>query len=147
MARAPVSSHRNLETGAVIEVRPAEDVPSPQDDRESWPWITLCVDHDTIRYHRTWADASVAMRRPLFSCTTCYWLQRGEMSLKNDYAAALGGLYATTPKAVLAAVAVSALTAQGEYLDEARKRIVEEWRFLHDMGIIPAPPPPTQAAS
>lgn len=71
MDRAPVSSHRNPETGAVIEVRPAEDVPSSRNDRDSWPWITLCVDHDMVRYHKTWADASVAMRRPLFSCAAC----------------------------------------------------------------------------
>jgi len=69
------------------------------------------------------------------------------MGLKNDYTVALGGLYATTPKAVFAALAVSALTAHGEYLDEAWKKIVEEWSFLHDMGIIPAPPPSTYETS
>jgi hypothetical protein len=66
----------------------------------------------------------------------------------NEYAAALGGLYATTPKAVFAAVAVSVLTGCRDDLDEARELMVKEWRLLHGLGIIPqAPPPPTQATS
>ena len=149
MAQDPVSSHRNRETGAVIEVWRAEDLPGSRDTGESKPWITLCVDHGETRYHATRGQAAVAARRPFLSCGECFLQQLGEgrvMSPMNEYVAALGGLYATTPKAVFAAVAVSVLTGCRDDLDEARELMVKEWRLLHGLGIIPqAPPPPTQA--
>ena len=148
MAREAVSSCRSPETGAVVEVWRTEDVPGSRGNRESWPWITLCVDHGDIRYHKTRGDAGVAMRRPNLSCRTCHRLQLEDsqvMSPLNEYAAALGGLYARIPKAVFAAVAVSVLTGCEDDLGEARELIVKEWRLLHGLGIIPqAPPPPTR---
>ena len=148
MARKALSNSRNRETGALIEVWPASDVPGSRDNRESWPWITRCVDHGEIRYHKTRGDASMASRRPLLSCRACYRLQLGDgqvMGPMNEYALALGGLYATTPKVVFAAVAVSVLTGCGDDLEEARELMVKEWRLLHGLGIIQqAPPPPTR---
>jgi len=148
MAQEPVSSHLNRDTGAVIEVWRAEDLPGSRDTREIRPWVTLCVEHGETRYHATRGMASVAARRPLWSCSQCFWLQLGEVrvtSPMNEYAAALGGLYATTPKAVFAAVAVSVLTGCRDDLEEARELMVKEWRLLHGLGIIPqAPPPPRE---
>ena len=51
----------------------------------------------------------------------------------NEYAQALGapwGLYGDAPKAVLAAIAVSALTAGGDFLAEAESRVLREWWAL-----------------
>jgi hypothetical protein len=45
------------------------------------------------------------------------------------------------PKAVWAALAISALTCGGDYLEEATKRIVEEWTILNQNGIIKQAPP------
>lgn len=58
----------------------------------------------------------------------------------NNYALTLGDLYARTPKAVFAAIAVSALTSGGDYISEARARLLEEWKILHDNGIVPQKP-------
>ena len=58
----------------------------------------------------------------------------------NEYADALGDLFDLTPKAVLAAVAVSALTHGGEHLSVARQRVLDEWRTLHANGIVPQRP-------
>jgi uncharacterized membrane protein len=57
--------------------------------------------------------------------------------LGNEYAEELGALFADVPKAVLAAIAVSALTLGGDYLDEAQQRLVTEWSALHTAGIVP----------
>ena len=66
--------------------------------------------------------------------------------LLNGYVDPLGSLYADIPKAVFAAIAVSALTVGGDYLDEAQQRVLQEWWALHDAGIVPqkpsAPRPP-----
>ena len=66
----------------------------------------------------------------------------------NEYADALGPhFYDATPKAVFAAVAVSALTrADGLALDqcthtELRAAVLREWVVLHQNGIIPQKPP------
>lgn len=71
------------------------------------------------------------------------------MNLKNhnnDYARALlergeNDLFTDCPKAVCAAIAVSALTCGGEYLEKARSRFALEWKRLHDAGIVPQKPP------
>jgi len=59
----------------------------------------------------------------------------------NEYAATLGAMYADTPKAVFAAIAVSALTSGGDQLKQGKYRIAQEWRTLHDNGIVPQPLP------
>ena len=59
----------------------------------------------------------------------------------NDYAAVIDRIYADTPKAVLAAIAVSALTQGGDFLDEALPRLLREWDTLHANGIVPQPVP------
>ena len=62
------------------------------------------------------------------------------IKITNGYADCLGELYAKTPKAVFAAVAVSTLTMGGDYLDEAKERLLNEWRILHENGIVPQKP-------
>lgn len=59
----------------------------------------------------------------------------------NEYAAALGDLFDRTPKAVLAAIAVSVCTQGGDFLDEAAGRLLHEWDVLHANGIVPQKPP------
>lgn len=59
----------------------------------------------------------------------------------NEYSLALGRLYADAPKSVLAAVAVSLATVGGDYLEEAEQRVLDEWRVLHENGIVPQRPP------
>ncbi len=59
----------------------------------------------------------------------------------NAYADRLGEWYDEIPKAVLAAIAVSALTAGGEQLVLARERVRAEWQTLYDNGIVPQRPP------
>lgn len=67
------------------------------------------------------------------------------MKTGNEYAGALGKLYARTPKAVFAAVAYSfANWACGEEAvnrDEQVARFVAEWQALYDNGIVPQAPP------
>ena len=60
---------------------------------------------------------------------------------RNAYSRTLGGLYDRIPKAVLAAIAVSFATQGGDFLDEAEKRVLEEWTILHQNGIVPQKPP------
>jgi hypothetical protein len=62
--------------------------------------------------------------------------------LHNEYAAEVGGdVFEKCPKAVFAAIAVSALTLGGDYLEETRQRVIAEWWALHDNGIVPQKPP------
>lgn len=63
------------------------------------------------------------------------------MKMLNEYTAALGDLYEKAPKAVLAAIAVSGMTTGGDYLEEARERVLAEWWILFDNGIVPQQPP------
>ena len=51
------------------------------------------------------------------------------------------GLYQVCPKAVLAAIAVSALTVGGDYLDAGGRRVLKEWWVLYHNGIVPQRPP------
>jgi len=53
----------------------------------------------------------------------------------NDYSRALS-FYDQAPKAVLAAIAVSALTCGGDSLEEASDRVAEEWWCLYEAGIV-----------
>ena len=57
----------------------------------------------------------------------------------NPYATTLHAqdLYASIPKAVLGAIAVSLATCGGDYLEHARERVVREWHVLHLNGIVP----------
>lgn len=63
------------------------------------------------------------------------------MHLKNQsnaYVEALdSGVFDTIPKAVWAAIAVSALTAGGDRLDVATKAVMREWGILNKNGIVP----------
>lgn len=64
-----------------------------------------------------------------------------ENKLSNEYALAVGGeLYEEIPKAVWAAIAVSALTYGGDQLEDAAPRVAREWKALHDAGIVPQRP-------
>ena len=63
------------------------------------------------------------------------------MKLRNDHMSELGTLYAATPKAVFAAIAVSYATCGGDYIERARENVLLEWWFLHENGIIPQRPP------
>jgi hypothetical protein len=56
----------------------------------------------------------------------------------NAYADTLGAaLYDATPKAVFAAIAVSALTFGGDYIEQAADRVLVEWLRLYEGGIVP----------
>lgn len=64
----------------------------------------------------------------------------GVFKTLNAYATAVPE-YRDIPKAVWAAIAVSALTCGGDHLAEARERVRNEWRVLHENGIVPQKPP------
>jgi len=57
----------------------------------------------------------------------------------NYYAQQLGPLFEECPKAVLAAIAVSALTCGGDWLEHAAGRVAQEWCILHANGIVQKP--------
>lgn len=67
----------------------------------------------------------------------------------NEYADALGTrFYDQTPKAVFAAIAVSALAKGADGLltrewppAELQALVLHEWRALHENGIVPQKPP------
>jgi hypothetical protein len=70
--------------------------------------------------------------------------------LRNEYADALGPFYDDTPKAVFAALAYSYAACFGtpseggdETADpaEVAKRLMREWRILHENGIVPQKDP------
>jgi hypothetical protein len=68
-------------------------------------------------------------------------MSRGS-KLLNEYANSLDAdLYEKAPKAVFAAVAVSALTCGGDYLNHAHRRVLAEWWALYENGIVPQRPP------
>lgn len=58
----------------------------------------------------------------------------------NEYAQQLGKIFDECPKAVLAAIAVSALTVGGDYLDEAKQRLANEWLALFNAGVVSQAP-------
>ena len=59
---------------------------------------------------------------------------------QNEYAEQLRGMYDDIPKAVLAAIAVSVLTCGGDHIEEAKSLIANEWKTLHQQGIVPQAP-------
>lgn len=59
----------------------------------------------------------------------------------NGYAAMLRGLYDECPKAVFAAIAVSFVTAGGDYPEYALAGVAKEWNILHQQGIVEQPLP------
>ena len=61
------------------------------------------------------------------------------MSTNNEYAEYLGRLYTRTPKAVFAALAVSFAMRSG--LVGTASECLDEWRVLHENGIVPQKPP------
>ena len=65
----------------------------------------------------------------------------------NEYQELLGELYAEIPKAVLAAIAVSLASRGGDYPQDAKQNVAEEWEVLHTNGIVPQKPGPKTRAS
>lgn len=66
----------------------------------------------------------------------------GVFKQSNAYADSIGG-YADTPKAVLAALALSlAFRVSGGDLDEAVRLLAAEWATLHTGGRVPQKPKP-----
>ena len=67
-----------------------------------------------------------------------------KIKTSNEYARAFGRLYAKTPKAVFAAVAYSfagwAAGNEAASTEVQIARFIEEWRILHENGIVPQKP-------
>lgn len=63
------------------------------------------------------------------------------MAKSNEYAGTIARIFDDIPKAVLAAIAVSALTNGGDNLDEALERVANEWLILWSNKIVPQKPP------
>jgi hypothetical protein len=62
--------------------------------------------------------------------------------LLNGYACSVEqDTYEQTPKAVWAAIAVSALTTGGDFIEHADRRVRREWWVLYRNGIVPQKPP------
>lgn len=63
--------------------------------------------------------------------------------ISNQYAESFGELYSKTPKAVFAAVAfsLSFINVEESSADAAVKHFVNEWRVLHENGIVPQEAP------
>jgi hypothetical protein len=66
---------------------------------------------------------------------------------RNEYVETLGPVFDSTPKAVFAAVAVSALTIGGDQLEHAQARVIAEWWTLYENGIVPQKPDRPRPAS
>jgi hypothetical protein len=62
----------------------------------------------------------------------------GIAKLTNEYAGFLGNVYDRTPKAVFAALAVSFAMRSG--LTGTASECLDEWRVLHENGIVPQKP-------
>jgi hypothetical protein len=67
----------------------------------------------------------------------------GVFKKQNEYARAMGKLYARTPKAVLAAIVVSLVSNGGENIEGVTQAVLNEWDILHANGIVPQPAPRT----
>jgi len=67
------------------------------------------------------------------------------MKTSNEYAHEIKAMYQRTPKAVLAALAVSfahrMLGGDLETLSGVEAALIEEWAILHRNGIVPQKPP------
>jgi hypothetical protein len=75
MPREALSTHRQKETGIVIEVWRAEDLQGPQSLLLSKPWITRCVEHSEVCSHESEELAVEAACDPAIVCRTCFWLE------------------------------------------------------------------------
>ena len=75
MPREAVSTHRNRETGVVIEVWRAEDLQASNYSTGSEPWITRCVEHSETCSHESEELAVEAACDPVIICRTCFWLE------------------------------------------------------------------------
>lgn len=70
------------------------------------------------------------------------------MKTFNQYAELVADIYAATPKAVFAAIAVSFANISAEdNLSKARDGVVEEWWLLYLNGIVPQKPPVPQPST
>lgn len=58
----------------------------------------------------------------------------------NEYADMLGEMYDNIPKAVFAAIAVSAVTGGDPINNNPKLEILREWTALHLNGIVPQKP-------
>ena len=63
------------------------------------------------------------------------------MKIHNGYTAAIGKMYADTPKAVFAAIAVSFCSTGGEQLQDAEENLLREWTALWYSGVVSQKPP------
>ena len=50
-------------------------------------------------------------------------------------------LFYRIPKAIFAAIAISALTQGGDFLEDAQERLVNEWKILYENRIVLQRPP------
>lgn len=64
----------------------------------------------------------------------------GVSKIFNEYADQVIEIYGSCPKAVFAAVAVSALTTGGDKLEQAADLFMDEWWALYDAQIVPQKP-------
>lgn len=75
----------------------------------------------------------------------------GVFKKTNDYAQEVAEIYARTPKAVFAALAVAfahrTLGGDMESLAGVEQALLEEWKILHNAGIVPQAPPRGQYRS
>ncbi len=69
------------------------------------------------------------------------------MKKTNYYSNAFGRLYAKTPKAVFAAIAYSYTSSGGDDPEHALERFLDEWRILHQNGIVHQAPPHSSTAA
>ena len=64
----------------------------------------------------------------------------GRIKLTNEYSRAFGRLYAKTPKSVFAAVVWSYVSSGGDHPENGLKNFLDEWKILHDNGIVQQKP-------
>lgn len=63
------------------------------------------------------------------------------MKLSNEYARAFGEWFDKTPKAVFAAIVWSYTSTGGDCPENGLANFANEWRILHENGIVPQPLP------
>lgn len=61
--------------------------------------------------------------------------------ITNEYSEAFGKLYASTPKAVFAAVAYSYTSSGGDNPIQGIENFLQEWRILYENGVVTQKPP------
>ncbi len=75
MPKEAISTHKQKETGIVIEVWRAEDLQGSNDSAVSKPWITRCVEHSEVCSHESKELAVEAACDPAIICRTCFWME------------------------------------------------------------------------